>query len=191
MKENDFSYDLFVFVGKRKPGLFLFFKKQTIKFEFVFRKASFYYKHKRKIRFLFWNILLKHYSNAYGFNLPAETCIGCGMMFYHNGPVTISNEAIIGRCCHVGPGVLIGNELRGLRKGAPIIGDNVWISQNAALIGNINIGNNVIIAPNAFVNFDVPSFSVVVGNPGVIHHNPRGTLGYFTPYEEVEKLMKK
>lgn len=189
MKDIDFEYDLFVFVGKTKSGIFTFFKKQTLKYEFVFRKAHYYYKHKKKIRFFFWNIILKHYSNAHGFNLPAETSIGCGVMFYHNGPVTISKEAIIGRCCHIGPNVLIGNELRGLRKGAPIIGDNVWISQNAALIGHINVGSNVIIAPNTFVNFDVPSYSVVVGNPGIIHTNPKGTDGYVVPYEQISKKI--
>lgn len=31
------------------------------------------------------------------------------------------------------------------------------------------IGDDVLIAPGAFVNFDVPSHSVVIGNPGRIH----------------------
>ena len=30
------------------------------------------------------------------------------------------------------------------------------------------IGNNVLIAPGAFVNFDVPENSIVIGNPGKI-----------------------
>lgn len=32
----------------------------------------------------------------------------------------------------------------------------------------MKIGNNVLIAPNAFVNFDVPDNSIVIGNPGKI-----------------------
>ena len=34
--------------------------------------------------------------------------------------------------------------------------------------GGVKIGNNVLIAPNAFVNFDVPDNSIVIGNPGQI-----------------------
>lgn len=30
------------------------------------------------------------------------------------------------------------------------------------------IGNNVLIAPGAFINFDVPDNSIVIGNPGQI-----------------------
>ena len=40
---------------------------------------------------------------------------------------------------------------------------------NSTVVGNIKIGNNVLIAPNSFVNFDVPDNSVVIGNPAVIH----------------------
>lgn len=36
------------------------------------------------------------------------------------------------------------------------------------IIGGIKIGNNVLIAPGAFVNFDVPDNSIVLGNPGRI-----------------------
>ena len=32
---------------------------------------------------------------------------------------------------------------------------------------------------NAFVNFDVPSHSLVIGNPGVIHHKDGATKDYF------------
>ena len=34
--------------------------------------------------------------------------------------------------------------------------------------GWVKIGNNVMIAPGAFVNFDVPDNSIVIGNPGKI-----------------------
>ena len=42
------------------------------------------------------------------------------------------------------------------------------ISANAIIIGGVKIGNNVMIAPGAFVNFDVPDNSIVIGNPGKI-----------------------
>ena len=39
---------------------------------------------------------------------------------------------------------------------------------NAIVIGNIKIEDNVLIAPGAFINFDVPKNSIVIGNPGKI-----------------------
>ena len=40
------------------------------------------------------------------------------------------------------------------------------------------IGDDVLIAPGAFVNCDVPSHSVVIGNPCTIHHKDNATDGY-------------
>lgn len=44
------------------------------------------------------------------------------------------------------------------------IGNRVWIGINAAIVGGITIGDDVLIAPNSFVNQDIPSHSVVFGN---------------------------
>lgn len=49
---------------------------------------------------------------------------------------------------------------------------------NAVVVGRIVIGDDVLIAPNAYVNFDVPSHSVVVGNPGKIISRENVTEGY-------------
>ena len=49
---------------------------------------------------------------------------------------------------------------------------------NAIIVGNINIGNNVLIAPGAYVNFDVPDGSIVIGNPGLIRRSQGATLNY-------------
>jgi serine O-acetyltransferase len=45
-------------------------------------------------------------------------------------------------------------------------------------VGGITIGNNVLIAPNAYVNFDVPENSVVMGNPAKIYESENATEGY-------------
>lgn len=75
-------------------------------------------------------------------------------------------------------GCTIGRENRGKREGVPSVGDNVAVGINATVIGNIHIGNDVMIAPNSFVNFDVPDHSIVIGNPGVIHHRDDAIKGY-------------
>ena len=72
----------------------------------------------------------------------------------------------------------IGQENRGVRKGSPVIGDCVWIGINAAIVGNVKIGNDVLIAPNSYVNCDVPDHSVVFGNPCIIKHRDNATEDY-------------
>ena len=42
----------------------------------------------------------------------------------------------------------------------------------------IQIGNDVLIAPNTLVNRDVPDHSVVIGNPMQIHHKENATQYY-------------
>ena len=42
----------------------------------------------------------------------------------------------------------------------------------------MNIGSDVLIAPNTFVNFDVPDHSIVIGNPATIHYRENATEGH-------------
>lgn len=50
----------------------------------------------------------------------------------------------------------------------PVIGNNVRVATGAIVIGGVTIGDNVIIGAGAVVVKDVPSNSVVVGNPARI-----------------------
>lgn len=85
----------------------------------------------------------------------------------------------LGDNCVLGAGITIGRENRGERNGAPTIGNLVWIGANAVVVGKITVGDNVLIAPNAYVNFNVPSNSIVIGNPGkIISNRPNATEGY-------------
>ena len=96
----------------------------------------------------------------------------------HAYNITINSRAIIGRNCNIHKGIVIGQTNRGTRMGTPIIGDRVWIGINSAIVGNVTIGDDVLIAPNSFVNVDVPPHSVVFGNPCVIKHRDWATEGY-------------
>ncbi|MEW5846118.1 MAG: acyltransferase [Bacteroidota bacterium] len=54
-------------------------------------------------------------------------------------------------------------------ENAPVnIGDNVWIGQNSFILKGVHIGNNSIVAAATVVTKDVPSNSIVAGNPGRI-----------------------
>lgn len=88
------------------------------------------------------------------------------------------SKAILGNNINIHRGVLIGQTNRGGRRGAPVIGNEVWIGINAAIVGNITIGDDVLVAPNSYVNCDVPSHSIVFGNPCIIKHRENATEGY-------------
>ena len=53
-------------------------------------------------------------------------------------------------------------------KGPVIIGNNVWIGDKATILPNVTIGDGAVIAANSVVTKDVPSYSVVAGNPAKI-----------------------
>jgi serine O-acetyltransferase len=127
---------------------------------------------------IFWRLLLRKYSFKYGFQIHPSTQIGEGFFIGHFGLVGINPDVVIGKNCNLAHNVSIAQTNRGKLKGKPTIGDYVWIGAGAVLVGKIKIGNNVLIAPNAFVNFDVPDNSIVIGNPGVIRPNERATERY-------------
>lgn len=103
---------------------------------------------------------------------------GGGLYIGHPYCITINPQSVIGENCNIHKGVTIGQENRGTRKGVPIIGNRVWIGVNATVIGKITIGNDVLIAPNSYVNFDVPPHSIVIGNPGNVIFRENATEGY-------------
>ena len=49
-----------------------------------------------------------------------------------------------------------------------IIGDGVWIGQNAIILPGVSIGDKSIIGAGSVVTHDVPSYCVAVGNPARI-----------------------
>jgi serine O-acetyltransferase len=102
-----------------------------------------------------------------GIQIPAKTKIGAGFRIVHFGHIIINPNAKIGKNFNIYPGVTIGHS-EGKMFGSPSIGDNVCILSNAIVVGGITVGDNSVIAPNSFVNFDVPDNAIVLGNPGKI-----------------------
>lgn len=50
-------------------------------------------------------------------------------------------------------------------KGDTIIGNDVWIGQNAVILPGVNIGDGAIIGASSVVGSNVAPYSIVVGNP--------------------------
>lgn len=110
--------------------------------------------------------------------IPPSLVIGKGLYLGHPFCITINSGATIGENCNIHKGVTIGQQNRGLRKGTPTIGNKVWIGINATIVGKITIGDDVLIAPNSYVNCDIPSHSIVLGNPCIIKHKENATENY-------------
>ena len=119
------------------------------------------------LRRLYLEIVFR-YRRKYGLELNMAN-LGDGVLLVHPWNITMHNEACIGKNATLFKGATIGAISYGSRKGTPKIGDNVVIYANATVCGGITVGDNVIISAGAFVNFDVPDNSIVIGNPGVIH----------------------
>lgn len=50
-------------------------------------------------------------------------------------------------------------------KGDTVVGNDVWIGQNAVILPGVHIGDGAIIGANSVVASDVEPYSIVVGNP--------------------------
>ena len=50
-------------------------------------------------------------------------------------------------------------------KGDTVIGNDVWIGQNAVILPGVHIGDGAIIGASSVVGRDVEPYTIVVGNP--------------------------
>lgn len=132
---------------------------------------------RKKRKNFFDKCFMKKYEEKYGLQILAKD-IGKGLYLCHAHNINVNPNAKLGNNINLNKGCTIGQENRGKRKGAPVIGNEVWIGSNAMVCGAVTIGSNVLIAPNSFVNFDVPDNSIVIGNPGLIKSSLYATDGY-------------
>lgn len=140
------------------------FRSKGFQYMYAWRQVK---ARKSSVSRLFWRIVLRILGIRYGFQIAVQAAIGPGLFIGHFGTIVVSAMAKIGSNCNIAHNVTIG-AARGKRAGAPTIGDRVWIGTGAVLTGKITIGSDVLIAPNAFVNMDVPEHSIVIGNPAKI-----------------------
>ncbi len=114
-------------------------------------------------------------------NLGTPTArIRIGRNVYLNGNLMVASYGLveIGEFTAVGRGALILNAphrtsdpylpimQQGMEvKGPTRIGRNVWIGNNAAIIGAVTIGDRAVIAANSVVTHDVAAGTIVAGIP--------------------------
>ena len=182
MSDYIFRYDYYRYYGDSKRSfLKRLFVPLPIELQFIkaFRKAQ-YYKGKKRFLplYLYWELKKRRLSIKTHIQIPTVTKVGRGFYINHFGRIIINPRAVLGKNITICTGVTIGQTNRGKKQGVPIIADNVWIGANSMIVGNVNIGTDVLIAPNSYVNFDVPPHSMVIGNPAKIISRDNATDGY-------------
>lgn len=144
-----------------------FIASPTLRYKIWFRLGS-SMKDKKRWMLLYPVVYMfyRHLQYKTGFQIRLGTKIGGGLKFIHFGDVVLNASAKLGENCTIFNGVTIGAAcLGGL---APKVGDNVVFCTGAKAIGEITIGNNVVVGAGAVVVKDVPDNAVVAGVPAKI-----------------------
>jgi serine O-acetyltransferase len=91
-------------------------------------------------------------------NIPPQSCIGPGCFIGHCPGLTFHGSAgrnltmlSLAICCPREDG------FGGLATEGPRMGDNVLVGAHAVVIGPVNVGDEVKVATNTFLNIDCPS----------------------------------
>ena len=100
-----------------------------------------------------------------GISIPPRCEIGDGLYIGHYGSIILSPEARIGHNCSLAQNVTIGVAGRGEGRGAPTLGNRVFIGAHSVIVGRITIGDDVVVCAGSVVNRSVPARAVVMGNP--------------------------
>lgn len=180
--------DLYRYYGKTDRKTYLKARLFNYGFRYMrLHRKSYYYSSRNRFFYYFYSLLLRRYTVKYGYEIPPLTRIGRGFFIGHLGAIAVNSNCIIGDNVNISKGVTIGQENRGDRRGCPVIGSCVWIGANAAVVGRIKVGSNVLIAPNAYVNFDVEDYSIVLGNPGRIIPAGNETVESYITYRYERK----
>jgi len=121
----------------------------------------------RKFFSLVYKLSYKFVQILTGIELPREVPVGKVFVIDHFGGLVMSGYASFGNHCRFRNGVAVG--LRRVDEPyVPLIGNYVDIGAGAKLLGNIRIGNNLVIGANAVVLCDLPEVHLAVGVPAEV-----------------------
>jgi serine O-acetyltransferase len=100
-----------------------------------------------------------------GICMPSRCEIGEGLYVGHYGGIFFPAHGRIGHNCSVAQNVTIGVAGKGEARGAPTIGNRVFIGSHSVVVGKITIGEDAMICAGSVVTRSVPPRAVVMGNP--------------------------
>lgn len=132
--------------------------------------------------FSFQGLRMECISEYHGGKYNPELKIGNDVKVHYNCHIGVINKVVIGNNVLIGSNVLITDHSHGqlektdipfyqrmlLSKGPVIIGDNVWVGENACILPGVTIGEGSIVGANSVVTHNIPPYSLAVGSPAKI-----------------------
>ena len=100
--------------------------------------------------------------NVYGIEIARSVQIGRRMMIAHQHGISIHKFARFGDDCLIRNNVAFGSGTTWVNNVGPVIGNGVEFEVGAVVLGNVTIGDNARIGPNAVVTTDVPANHAVL-----------------------------
>ena len=101
--------------------------------------------------------------NVYGIEIASTTKIGRRLSIPHQSGIVIHYRAELGDDCHVLQNVTIG-AVPG-QHAVPRIGNRVFIAAGAVILGDVTVGDDAKIGPNAVVIANVPAGATATAVP--------------------------
>jgi len=116
-----------------------------------------------------WCVVNTHYGDVI---LKEGAGLGIGSIVI--GPVTIGKNARCSQNCFISGESHLYKDItkdfihQGFKIAEVVIEENVWIGSNCVVLPGVRIGKNSVIGAGSVVIWDIPAFSVAVGNPAVV-----------------------
>lgn len=161
-RKGYFNYLMHLWIGSESAYSYRYLR--------VLRHCEYHINNKgamHRLLYYYYRIRLERLGGKYLIKISPNIA-GYGLRLIHlsgGGGVRLGAKRI-GNYCGFNAGVLIGTN--GGEDKRPIIGDHVAFGPGAKAFGNLIIGSNVFVAPNAVVTKDVPDNVIVGGVPAKI-----------------------
>lgn len=125
-------------------------------------------------------ITLRIEDGAYIGNFSRITAVGEVVI---GAEAMLADRVYVSDTGHVYEDVTQPIKRQGLRDGRRVeIGRGAWIGIGAAIVGNVRVGENAVVAANTVVRSDIPDCTVVAGNPAqVVRRHDGDVWQWMTP----------
>lgn len=119
-------------------------------------------------------ILYNRAKIKYSCDIAPTAKIGKNFIIAHIGGIVIGRNVVIGDDCTINNNVTLGMKNKD-SYAMPHLGNSIYISTGAKLLGNISIGDHSIIGANSVVIKSFPEKSIIVGVPARKIHSEHST----------------
>lgn len=150
---------------RKRPHFISIWETDVIwKFQRLLRKSEYLYNCKSsglyKVYYKWTQYRLFRAQIKTGIGIPMNV-FGPGLSIAHLGPIIINGHAKVGKNCRIHPFTTIG--IDGRNGGVATVGDNVYLSNGCKLIGDIQIGDGIVVAAGSVVTKSFQEENAVVG----------------------------